>query len=281
MGQSYYSQFVDSPDIRDHFDAIGYECDDPLAAAWLVWQSRNAPLGEKFRAWTHIIEAMPDVKIPIPNWSSSEDDSLHSFLLSYMKMLRRFYDEFNTQEEDDVYNYYTSACDFHLDNYGLFHDLPSCLNEAMQNDDDIILYKLNTRTGTRTRAYFNRDGIITDVASENDLFPDELDLTERFYMITIWHPFPCSFPTPFQTGALVYDNRNGKTICLTGDDIFKRYGAAVMNFTFCRDSEFSGLERALPYKSDYLRGKIDLDTLLRETCRISFEEAGKCLLNHL
>lgn len=282
MGQLYYSQFVDSPDIRNHFDDIGYQCDDPLAAAWLVWQSRNAPLSEKFRAWQHIINTMPDTKTTFPGWSCSEDDSLHSFLRSYMYLLGRFCAEFNTQEEDDVYNYYHVESDLLFDNPGLFPDLSSCQEEAMQCEDHVILYKLNIKTGARTRAWFNRDGRITDIRPEYDLFFDEENLLEHsFCTLTMYCPFPFSFPTPFQVGDLVYDSEAERTICLTGDDIFKRYGASVMNFTFCRDSEFFGIERALPYKSDYLRGKIDLDTLLRETCRISFEEAGKCLLNHL
>lgn len=275
MGQSYYSQFVNSPDIREHFDTISCECDDPLAAAWLVWQSKEAPLRKKFKAWTHIIETMPDMKISFPGWISAENNTVHSFLQSYMMLIRRFCDEFNTQEEDDVYNYYHVESNLLFDNRGLFHDLSSCLEEAMQCEDHVILYKLNLKNGVRIRAWFNRDSRITDIRPEYDLFFDEENLMEHsFLTLNMRRPFPFSFPTPFQTGDLVYDSTTERTICLTGDNILERYGSSAMNFTFCRNSEFFGIERALLYKSDYLKGGIDLDTLLRETCRIVLEEAG-------
>lgn len=55
--------FIDSRDIREHLEKIGYQF-STLEAACLVDHSRTAAMQERFDAWEEIIATMPDCARP-------------------------------------------------------------------------------------------------------------------------------------------------------------------------------------------------------------------------
>ena len=52
-------EFLDSPDIREHLDGIGYEPTTP-EAAFIVDRSSEKTLHQKIEAWQKILENMPN-----------------------------------------------------------------------------------------------------------------------------------------------------------------------------------------------------------------------------
>lgn len=87
--------FINSKDIREHLRMIDYPF-SPLEAAWLIWQCRNATIGEKHRAWSELIETMPDCAIPERPWTKPQK-SLQMFLKQYMGVENRLVSEFQEQ----------------------------------------------------------------------------------------------------------------------------------------------------------------------------------------
>ena len=55
--------FINSPDIREHWQKIGF-VPNALETAWLIWQSNKLTVAQKHSAWEEIISNMPDYPIP-------------------------------------------------------------------------------------------------------------------------------------------------------------------------------------------------------------------------
>ena len=86
-----FIRFINSRDIRDHLKKTGYTLRGP-EAAYAVYRSREATLKEKFDAWTHMIETMPDCCIFSP--FIGYKGGFHDFLRSYMDLKRTTIDSF-------------------------------------------------------------------------------------------------------------------------------------------------------------------------------------------
>ena len=56
-------KFVNSKDIYEYLQSINYKCDS-LQVAWLIHQSANKTIEEKYVAYRWIIENMPDRPMP-------------------------------------------------------------------------------------------------------------------------------------------------------------------------------------------------------------------------
>ena len=82
---------INSRDIRDHLKKTGYTLRGP-EAAYAVYRSRETTLKEKFDAWTHMIETMPDCCIFSP--FIGYKGGFHDFLRSYMDLKRTIIDSF-------------------------------------------------------------------------------------------------------------------------------------------------------------------------------------------
>ena len=86
-----FIRFINSRDIRDHLKKTGYTFRGP-EAAYAVYRSRETTLKEKFDAWTHMIETMPDCYISSP--FIGYKGGFHDFLRSYMDLKRTTMDRF-------------------------------------------------------------------------------------------------------------------------------------------------------------------------------------------
>ena len=69
-------EFVNSRDIREHWQKIGF-VPNAIESAWLVYQSNNHTIEEKHEAWRWIIANMPDCEI---TGIETPQKSLHEFL---------------------------------------------------------------------------------------------------------------------------------------------------------------------------------------------------------
>ena len=54
-----FVEFINSEDVKQYVRETGYQLSSQ-EAAFVVWQSKNTPLEERFAAWKEIIETMPD-----------------------------------------------------------------------------------------------------------------------------------------------------------------------------------------------------------------------------
>ena len=81
-----FKEFINSSDIREHLEKIGYEFNS-IEAAWLVWQSK-APVRRRHRGLEYILDAMPDMSIKEYN-----DHSLHTVVRDYLNIERAWLDE--------------------------------------------------------------------------------------------------------------------------------------------------------------------------------------------
>ena len=54
-----FVEYINSEDVRKHVRETGYQLSSQ-EAAFVVWQSKNTPLEERFAAWGEIIETKPD-----------------------------------------------------------------------------------------------------------------------------------------------------------------------------------------------------------------------------
>lgn len=80
-------RFINSKDIREHLRSIRYEFNS-LETAWLIYQSHDATIDEKHKAWNELIETMPDCPIE-KRLNTVAQDSLHAFLRLYMTLEER------------------------------------------------------------------------------------------------------------------------------------------------------------------------------------------------
>ncbi len=107
-------KFINSNDIRNHLEKIGYEFNS-LEAAWLIYQCRNATVTEKHKAWNELTETMPDCRIE-ERWFTPGRESLHEFLKKYMELEDKYINDFcngrhtdtTDGEKPDVYTFESS-----------------------------------------------------------------------------------------------------------------------------------------------------------------------------
>ena len=97
------NDFVNSHDIREHLEKIGYQ-PSALEAAWLVWQSKNHTLKEKHAAWLEIIDNTENCAIPAGLHDLSQE-SLHYFLYRYEQIEISLTSAFFKEDPNAVYSY--------------------------------------------------------------------------------------------------------------------------------------------------------------------------------
>lgn len=94
--------FINSNDIREHLRSISYEFNS-LETAWLIYQCHDATIDEKHKAWNELIETMPDCPIE-KRLNTVAQDSLHAFLMQYMKLEDKYMNEFCDERHADTFN---------------------------------------------------------------------------------------------------------------------------------------------------------------------------------
>ena len=104
-----FVEFINSEDVKQYVRETGYQLSSQ-EAAFVVWQSKNTPLEERFAAWEEIIETMPDssfagygkFSFKTKQMESAPVYSLHDFLRQYIQRQRELLEAF-TKEGDGTY----------------------------------------------------------------------------------------------------------------------------------------------------------------------------------
>ena len=104
-----FVEFINSEDVKQYVRETGYQLSSQ-EAAFVVWQSKDTPLEERFAAWEEIIETMPDSSFAGYgkfNFKTKQMEpapvySLHDFLRQYIQRQRELLEAF-TKEGDSTY----------------------------------------------------------------------------------------------------------------------------------------------------------------------------------
>lgn len=104
-----FVEFINSEDVKQYVRETGYQLSSQ-EAAFVVWQSKDTPLEERFAAWEEIIETMPDSSFAGYrhfNFKTKQREpapvySLHNFLRQYIQRQRELLEAF-TKEGDGTY----------------------------------------------------------------------------------------------------------------------------------------------------------------------------------
>ena len=104
-----FVEFINSEDVRKHVRETGYQLSSQ-EAAFVVWQSKDTPLEERFAAWEEIIETMPDSSFVgygnfnFETWKMEPAPvyGLHDFLRQYIQRQKELLAAF-TREGDGTY----------------------------------------------------------------------------------------------------------------------------------------------------------------------------------
>ena len=211
-------RFIDSRDIREHLQQLGYRFTTP-EAAFLVWHCHTATLDEKIAAWREIIDTMPNCSMNPRRFELGIPD-YHEFLRRYIDLqmcdLEQFKDAseglyswkalFGCLEESVSSAVYTSYC--------------RCLDAAKDwaADDDgctgftISKYLIDAdeKRSWADSVRFNRNGQIVNVDCL-DTCEEDSNLSMMF--TSMWF----AFPTPFHAGDIVRDIQDPKRPCVLTD----------------------------------------------------------------
>lgn len=104
-----YVEYINSEEVKRYVREKGYQLSSQ-EAAFVVWQSKDTPLEERFAAWEEIIETMPDSAFAGYgkfNFKTKQLDpapvyGLHDFLRQYIQRQKELFDAF-TKEGDGTY----------------------------------------------------------------------------------------------------------------------------------------------------------------------------------
>ena len=95
-------RFIRSNAIKAYLKKINYSFSTP-EAAYLIWQSQEIPLKEKFKAWEEVIAHLPNDSMP-ERMNMMEIKSVHDFLKEYMYIQNKWIEKFNCPVHE-VYSY--------------------------------------------------------------------------------------------------------------------------------------------------------------------------------
>lgn len=95
--------FINSPDIREHWEQIGYK-PSSLEMAWLIWQDNHHTLSQKDSAYWTLIDNTDDCPIPA-GLHGKGYESLYEFLILRQQLEIHLSSVFDKEEPDAVYSY--------------------------------------------------------------------------------------------------------------------------------------------------------------------------------
>ncbi|MGN0804165.1 MAG: hypothetical protein ACI4MN_02140 [Candidatus Coproplasma sp.] len=212
-------KFINSKDIAAYLKQIDYRF-SPLEIAYLVYQSLNTTLDEKFSAWQEIIDSMPDCVVEERRWFKRRN--LHDFLSEFIRIQKKFLQEFYVQSDRCAYtfNLLDKEVNCQFGNFQeVFPDLQSCLNYLDKNYlqeedyaiDEIEIKKLclsNPDYGVII--VFNRYKApkrIDYVLTQNRLTQQEKEIID-YGFDGLWF----ALPTPFKKGDILYNPYDSKEL---------------------------------------------------------------------
>lgn len=196
-------QYINSIDVARHLERIGYEFSAP-DAAFIIWQSHKVSLAEKHRAWQDLIDTTPDC--PVESRYAPQE-SLHSFLKSYMDMENRLLEQFFKQVDGYSYRYrflLTHKDDEWKDSEYKYPDYESCYAAWLKDFSDtrfhckIIKEKIFDSHENRNtmKLHLYRNDIVMGIQALY-LSDDDEQLTRVFDGMWL------NIPTPFEKGDVL------------------------------------------------------------------------------
>ena len=291
-------ELLNSRSIAEYWEEIGYQ-PGSLETAWLIYNSKKLTFNRQCAYWQEIIDTMPDMTIG-GRTGDPCGVSLHALLACYIKVCRNFAGWFS----DGNGSIYTAA-DFYdegaeaetLD--AAFSSLEKVKFYALENtySDVFIINKLPVDCGSEyvtARLWFNK--------SFEPVRPDKWSFGRfpcneyEYDCFNLFEDMRFNFPVPFRKGDVVF-NPDCVDIGLyvlsspeaddTEDDsdkVFKCYYQGKdgrISATTIRDmtafeyyrGEFCGKQRIMKALSNYEKGLIGTDLLLRAYHYILCREA--------
>jgi hypothetical protein len=308
-------QYINSKDIREHLQNIGYQF-NALEAAWLVYECRNATMEEKHAAWREIIETMPDMRVEFTDDRREPFESLHQLLRDYMAMKQRWLKRFLSSEPDAVYRYLyyinlysgPESYDFIGNLYTNYDDCIIAMKKesTLIGSGEIALITIGKRysDGKLDHVTMNSQYDVLSVSTNTSANRTEERLRVAFY--NLWF----AIPTPFQKGDIVYDpGRNERypiespfVFTETAADIYKRTGRHMydgsdmtawgyfqkengtlyeecmhhyMDLELYPEEKLTGKKRILKALGNHLKGEIDAVLFARAYHQILLEESAR------
>lgn len=275
-------KFINSRDIRKHLINLNYEF-TPVEVAWLVWQCYDATLEEKHKAWTEIIETMPDCDIDKFD-EATGNKSLHLFLKEHMEEENRLIEMFFENEPDIQYSSTIYTWDNRYYSYRYcYNSFESCFYTSISEGNSDKRFIEITKEKLTTP--YSRITISMDMHQKiyRVIYRDKITDRCEEPTISAFYDMQFNFPVPFKTGdivykrkrcglyrgIMVYDELNNldtkKHVCYKLDE-YKRIERVnvydfIMNLEYYHE-ELSSDENILSVLSNYLNGIISLDCLL-------------------
>lgn len=196
------SSFINSNDIREHIEKVGYEFNS-LEAAWLVYQCKSIDLQAKQEAFKEIINTMPDCEIP-ERYNSALQKSLHEFLKKYIDIQNKYIDKFYDNNDNHVYmvNYKHITGEYYdtEDVYPSFEKLKNDID--IEHDSEIVSIRcvkyIFTNTESKIDTHFSTDmkmfEIHPTISSDDEDYAIYYEVFDRLFF---------NFPVPFKEGDIV------------------------------------------------------------------------------
>ena len=293
-------EFVNSRDIREHWQNIGF-APNALESAWLVYQSQNHTIEEKYEAWRWIIANMPDCEIS-GKWGKTPQKSLHKFLSRYMEIEDYLIAHFFLPEAGAVYSYralwksdlekYDDGTEWHKVD-SIFATFEEAYADATEDDELAPLFL------EFEKKHLGAHGKSISVRMTPDKKPvfidEELMLANEeeadiYYNIFFYLHF--DFPTPFKKGDIICpakvkyknpkawdatfvigeDSEDGTPVGYMAEDeyVYRERIHSYMDFELLQGEPRRDRRMLLPL-SKYLKGEIDLALLLGASRMITLE----------
>lgn len=209
------NSYVNSPDIRNHWEKIKYN-PTALEAAWLVWQDKNHTLAEKHSAWREIISSTQDVSIG-GGIHNIPQPSLHGFLEKFMSLEDRLIEVFYDNDSDAIYSYRMYFDDsWDRDWYhesAIFHSFDEAYEHAQGDGEPPhpnFVEFVKTYIGKEEKQVFVRFNLEKEIVRVDESF---IITDEKEYEIyrEVFDGIWLSLPTPFTKGDIVQTVRGKYT----------------------------------------------------------------------
>ncbi len=206
-----FTKFLNSKDIATHLRRIRYEF-TPEQAMYVIHAAAEAPLPERHAAYEELIEAYPDHALRERRQGVFKNQTVASFLRTYMERENALLAEFKRDGDDAVcvYDYFSKEDDaWFQDGYGhhsVYRNFSEAMDDVQSENADGNIAKI-----TVTKQYFSGRII------EATLLPDgtclKLDGINGERDEAFLHAFDwmwVSIPTPFKYGDILAPVRQNR-----------------------------------------------------------------------
>ena len=205
------NEYVNSKDIRNYWDKIGYKPSAP-EAAWLIWQGKNQTLNEKHTSWKALMSEMVDCTLET-GFCDIPQISLLDFLTRYMEIEQNLISAFYSKNDHAIYSYrkyFNQSGDREWCNEpAVFFTFEEAYEHAQDDGEppypDFVEF-IKTYIGGAGKQIFVRFSPKKEIVrvDESDFLDDEID----YYIFQCIFRNRCfSFPTPFKVGDIVHTVR--------------------------------------------------------------------------